>query len=88
MKRQTIETNYLKTIDWFDNKIVDWNSAGTQYSLNGKTKQLQKYHFGFVCDGSITSECGKYVLLFQKLGTKGLLLKNAITLLNTSNLNL
>lgn len=76
MKRKTIETNYLKTIDWFDNKIVDWNSAGTQYSKNGETRQLQKYHFGFECDGSITSENGEYVFIFQKLGTKGLLLKN------------
>lgn len=76
MHRTTIKTNYLKTIDWFDNKIVDWNSAGTQYQVDGETIQLQKYHFGFECDGSITSENGEYVLIFQKLGTKGLLLKN------------
>jgi len=76
MQRKTIKTNYLQTIDWFDNKVVDWNSAGTQYSENGETRQLQKYHFGFECDGSITSKNGEYVLLFQKLGTKGLLLKN------------
>ncbi len=76
MKRTTIKTNYLRTIDWFENSVVDWNSAGNQYFENGITKQLQKYHFGFVCDGSITSENGKYVLIYQKLGTKGLLLKN------------
>lgn len=76
MQRKSIQTNYLKTINWFENKIVDWNSAGTLYFDNGETKQLQKYHFGFDCDGSITSENGEYVLLFQKLGTKGLLLKN------------
>ena len=56
MKRTTIKTNYLRTIDWFENSVVDWNSAGTQYFENGETKQLQKYHFGFVCDGSITNE--------------------------------
>ncbi len=76
MKRTTIKTNYLRTIDWFENNVIDWNSAGTQYFENGETKQLQKYHFGFVCDGSITSENGEYVLIYQKLGTKGLLLKN------------
>ncbi|PKV52842.1 hypothetical protein ATE84_4970 [Aquimarina sp. MAR_2010_214] len=76
MQIQTITTNYLKTIDWFDNKVVDWNSAGTQYLENGETIQLQKYHFGFECDSSITSQNGKYVLIYQKLGTKGLLLKN------------
>lgn len=76
MQRKTIEAYSLRTIDWFDNKVVDWNSAGTQYLENGEKKQLHKYHHGFVCDGSITSENGEYVLIFQKLGTKGLLLKN------------
>jgi len=76
MKRQTIKTYSLRTLDWFEDKLVDWNSAGTQYALNGETKKLQKYHFGFVCDGSITSENGEYALIYQKLGTKGLLLKN------------
>lgn len=76
MKRTTIKTNYLRTIDWFGNNVIDWNSAGTQYFENGETKQLGKYHFGFVCDGSVTSENGEYVLIYQKLGTKGLLLRN------------
>lgn len=76
MQRRTIDTDYLSTIDWYDNKIVDWNSAGTQYLPNGETKRLGKYSFGFQCDSSITSENGEYVLIYQKLGTKGLLLKN------------
>jgi|GEM_PF-543656 len=76
MQRQTIETDYLRTIDWIGNEIVDWNSAGMCYSLDGKKKQLQKYHFGFNCDNSITSKCGNYAFIFKKLGTKGLLLKN------------
>ncbi len=76
MKKQTIETSNLRTLDWFEDKVIDWNSAGTQYALNGETKKLQQYHFGFVCDGSISSENGEYVLIYQKLGTKGLLLKN------------
>lgn len=76
MKRQTIEPAYVRTLDWFNNTVVDWNSAGTAYNLDGTQTQLQKYHFGFVCDGSISSSCGTYVLIYQKLGTKGLLLKN------------
>ena len=58
MKRQTIEAPNLRTIDWFDNNVVDWNSAGKQYTIDGAPKQLHKYHFGFECDGSITSESG------------------------------
>ena len=76
MKRVTIKADYLRTIDWFENKVIDWNSAGTQYSENGEIKQLNKYFFGFACDGSITSENGEYSFIYKKLGTKGLLLKN------------
>lgn len=76
MKRQTLKAPALRTLDWFEDKLVDWNSAGTQYNWDGSSQKLQKYHFGFVCDGSITSENGEYALIYQKRGTKGLLLKN------------
>lgn len=76
MQRKTIQTNYLQTLDWFKNQPVDWNSAGTVYTSDGKSAQLQQYHFSGIFDTSITSACGQYVLLYQKLGTKALLLKN------------
>lgn len=75
MKRQTLNAPGLRTLDWFEDKPMDWNSAGTQYNWDGSTQKLQKYHFGFVCDGSISSENGEYALIYQKRGTKGLLLK-------------
>jgi hypothetical protein len=76
MKHQTIKTNYLKTIDWLDGKIIDWVSAGQQYSLDGQQQQLAKYHYPFSFDGSITSQDGQYAFIYKRLGTKGLLLKN------------
>lgn len=75
MERKTLNANSLNTISWFDNTIVDWSSAGTQYFIDGQIKQLQKYHFAFNFDGAITSTDGKYAFIYQKLGTKGLLLK-------------
>lgn len=76
VQKQTLKAEYLQTIDWFNDDIVDWNSAGTCYSIDGTKKQIQKYHFGFNCDASITSQCGTYAFIYKKLGTKGLLLKN------------
>jgi hypothetical protein len=78
MKRYTLKAYGLQTLEWFEGKVVDWNSAGKQYSIDGTTTQLQKYYHGFSCDASITSENGEFVLVYQKLGTKGLLLKNGI----------
>lgn len=76
MKRQTIKANHLQTIDWLDGRIIDWVSAGQQYSLDGQQKQLAKYHFPFSFDGSITSRDGQYAFIYKRLGTKGLVLKN------------
>jgi hypothetical protein len=76
MQRQTIKTDYLMTLDWLDNRLVDWNAAGKAYSLDGTTEQLQNSHFGAAFDASVTSPCGNYVLIYYKLGTKALLLKN------------
>jgi hypothetical protein len=76
MKRITLKSNSLRTLDWFNGNLIDWNSAGTAYFLNGEIKQTQKYHFGFVCDGSITSSTGEYAVIYQKRGTKALLLRN------------
>lgn len=76
MTRQTIKTNWLQTIDWVDGNIVDWVSAGQQYSLDGQQKQLAKYNYAFSFDGSITSQDGQYAFIYERLGTKGILLKN------------
>jgi hypothetical protein len=74
MKIQTITANYLKTICWRDNNIVDWAGARI-YSLDGKEKQSgYLYPFGF--DSAVCSPDGTYAFIYQKLGTKGLLLKN------------
>ncbi len=66
----------MQTISWLDDKLVDWASAGTSYSLDGTTTQLNKYHFAFSFDSAITSQDGQYAFIYKRLGTKGLLLKN------------
>ncbi|NHA03836.1 hypothetical protein G7092_08520 [Mucilaginibacter sp. HC2] len=75
MERQTLTTNFLYTISWFGDTIADWGAAGTQYFIDGRIKQLHKYHLTLNFDGSINSADGKYAFIYQKLGTKGLLLK-------------
>jgi hypothetical protein len=65
----------LQTINWFDDKIVDWPNAGSLYDLSGQTTKLGKYTFGFNFDSAIHSADGKYVFIYQKFGTKGILIK-------------
>ena len=76
MRSQTISASYLRTICWIGNTIIDWASGGKQYLLDGKIKELGKYHFQFPFDSAISSENGRYAFIYQRLGTKGLLLKD------------
>jgi len=76
IKRQTLKAPSIRTLDWYKNKPIDWNSAGTQYQFDGTTNKLQKYHFGFACDAAISSKDGVFALVYKRLGTKGILLKN------------
>ncbi len=76
MKSQTITANYLRTICWKDDTIIDWAEGGQQYSLNSAKKQLGKYHFPLSCDSAVSSANGEYVFIYKRLGTKGLLLRN------------
>jgi len=76
MQRQTIQTNYISTISWTSNYLIDWANSGRQYFPNGQTKEIGNYHFAFSFDSAITSEDGVYAVIYKKLGTKGLLLKN------------
>lgn len=75
MKHIELTANYLSTIDWYGDTIVDWASAGQQYFLDGQVKQLQEYHYGSF-DRAISSADGVYAFIYKNRGTKGLLLKN------------
>jgi len=81
MTRTTIRANWIQTITWFNDTVVDWASAGQQYGLDGSQHQLYKYSFGALdFNGAICSADGQYAFIYQKLGTKGLLLKGDILL--------
>lgn len=85
MTRATITANWIQTITWFNNTVVDWASAGQQYALDGSQRQLYEYSFGALdFNGAICSADGQYAFIYQKLGTKGLLLKRG-TLLREIN---
>lgn len=76
MKTQTITANYIKTIDWLNNKIIDWANCGQQYGANGENEQLFGNSYNALdFNGAISSVDGTYSFIYQKLGTKGLLLK-------------
>jgi hypothetical protein len=76
MEHKTITANYITTICWFDGTIIDWVDAGRQYSMDGTNAKRFTDSYFYTFDGAITSANGEYAFIYQKLGTKGLLLKN------------
>jgi hypothetical protein len=75
MKRISFKTHSLTTISWLTDSVVDWANSMKRFYLDGKTSEGNRV-FGFTFDSAVTSPDGIYAVIFQKLGTKGLLLKN------------
>ena len=75
MKLQTIETHPPKPLAWEKEKLVDWTSGRKEYQLDGSiTRSALSISYPF--DAVKISEDGEIVVVYQKLGTKGLILKN------------
>lgn len=75
MQRQTIEAKQISSLSWSVDSLIDWTSAGKQYFPKDQ-KNNGIYYFTFPFDRAITSEDGIYAVIYQNLGTKGVLLKN------------
>ncbi|MEI1280626.1 hypothetical protein V6Z05_20005 [Leptospira venezuelensis] len=75
MFKKIIEERF-QAVSWFDDALYDW-CHGLKYSLStGEIDRVGKYRFAYRFDSSIISSSGDYVFLYERFGTKGLLLKN------------
>jgi hypothetical protein len=64
----------VKSLVWDGDDLVDWVAVGRRISLNGEVRSLGvNYTYRF--DAAITSPSGRYTALYERLGTKALLLK-------------
>lgn len=76
INRTTIEfQNSPQSLNWLEGDLVDWVHGGNKYSLNGGFQSSQVL-FSYEFDSAIQSDHGVYAVIYEKLGTKGLLLKN------------
>lgn len=76
IKRKTIEfKNEPLSLNWRGNDLIDWVGGGCMFSLNGDFKRSTR-NYAYRFDSAIQSDNGIYAILYEKLGTKALLLKN------------
>lgn len=76
IQRQTINEAYFSTLTWAGDYLIDLTHSGTIFLPDGQTKKLGNYYLAFSFDSAISSSDGIYSIVYKKLGTKGLLLKN------------
>lgn len=68
-------SNAPLSLNWKDGNLIDWVDGGSVYSLDGTFKASGRgYAYRF--DAAIQSDNGAYAVIYEKLGTKALLLKN------------
>ena len=64
-----------RSLCWIGNELIDWAGGYTRHCLDG-TVHGARVRIAFSFDCASSSNCGTYVVVFQRLGTKGILLRN------------
>jgi hypothetical protein len=63
-----------RSLVWCEDALIDWVSGGTAHRLDGRTfDPCIRYAYRF--DRAVASPDGRYAVLYEALGTKGLVLK-------------
>ena len=67
----------IRSLVWDKDSLVDWVDGGQRYGLDGHiTPRAVRYSHIF--DAAITSPSGDYVVIYARLGTKGLVLHRGV----------
>lgn len=71
--RQYIFTqSSVRSLCWRDDELVDWVSGGRAFALDG-TEQIAKIMYADRFDSATASPDGRFAVIYERLGTKGLL---------------
>lgn len=74
MQRIVIPAKNVRSLCWHGEELVDWVGGGNRYCLNGSTiRRYVNYPYRF--NRSVVSPDGQYAVIYEVLGTKGLVLK-------------
>lgn len=71
-----IDAQDVRSLVWQGDSLIDWVGGKRRFTLDGETESrsvIFAYRFDAVC----TSATGTYSVLYQRRGTKGLVLKDA-----------
>ncbi len=69
-----IDAKQVRSLVWSDGDLVDWVGGGTRFELRGRIIPRPVY-YPFRFDAACSSPTGEYAVIYERLGTKGLLLR-------------
>ena len=73
-QREIPVSSEVKSLCWAGESLVDWAAGGITFHLDGKIEPRPVY-YAHPFNSAVTSPCGTYAVIYERLGTKGVLLK-------------
>ena len=65
----------LRSVLWLEDCLVDWVGGGRFVGLDGSEHSASVY-YAYRFDAAVHSSCGTYAVIYERFGTKGLVLKD------------
>ena len=65
----------VRSLVWSGDSLIDWAAGGKRFELDGTTVRSGVF-FAFPFNAAVATADGEWVFVYQRLGTKGLLLRN------------
>ncbi|HEY0738583.1 MAG TPA: hypothetical protein VGD69_26935 [Herpetosiphonaceae bacterium] len=69
----TFPAQGVKSLSWVGNALVDWVSGGHVYQLDG-TLHEARINYAYRFDAAVVSPSGSFAVLYERNGTKGIVL--------------
>lgn len=67
------ENRTVRSLCWRGDELVDWAAGGHVYRLDGSFSP-RHVNYAYRFDAAVCSPCGRFAAIYEKLGTKALLL--------------
>jgi hypothetical protein len=77
LQKKSLSHYAPQSLAWQGDVLVDWVAGGTQYHLDG-TLLNGNTNFGYRFDKATALADGSYAVIFEELGTKGLIIRNEL----------
>ena len=83
MKPRTIDPDHItekvlpgknvRSLTWSKNELIDWVAGGSRYRLDGSAFD-SRICYAYRFDAAVASPNGQFAVIYERLGTKGLVL--------------